>query len=84
MSSNPGPSRAKWTPSPLSEANNIYLYDYDGNRYADMSSLHVNMNLGYGNQEINNAIRTKLDRYAFTVRPMRILTVRSWQSSLSA
>ncbi|MCD7928505.1 MAG: aminotransferase class III-fold pyridoxal phosphate-dependent enzyme [Oscillospiraceae bacterium] len=52
-------------PIPIQRGENIYLYDYDGNRYADMSSLHVNMNLGYGNQEINRAIRTKLERYAF-------------------
>lgn len=52
-------------PIPIEHCDNIYLYDYEGNRYADMSSLHVNMNLGYGNQDINNAIKAKLERYAF-------------------
>ena len=52
-------------PIPIEHCDNIYLYDYEGNRYADMSSLHVTMNLGYGNQDINNAIKTKLERYAF-------------------
>lgn len=52
-------------PIPIEHCDNIYLYDYDGNRYADMSSLHVNMNLGYGNEAINNAIKSKLERYAF-------------------
>ena len=52
-------------PIPIEHCDNIYLYDYDGNRYADMSSLHVNMNLGYGNEDINNAIKSKLERYAF-------------------
>lgn len=52
-------------PIPIEHCDNIYLYDYEGNRYADMSSLHVNMNLGYGNQDINNAIKTNLERYAF-------------------
>lgn len=52
-------------PIPIEQCDNIYLYDYDGNRYADMSSLHVNMNLGYGNEDINNAIKSKLERYAF-------------------
>ncbi|BAK46303.1 MAG: aminotransferase class III-fold pyridoxal phosphate-dependent enzyme [Eubacterium sp.] len=52
-------------PIPIERASGIYLYDYEGNRYADMSSMHVNMNLGYGNQEINDAIRRKLDQYAF-------------------
>lgn len=57
--------QSKLDPIPIEHCDNIYLYDYDGNRYADMSSLHVNMNLGYGNEEINNAIKAKLDRYAF-------------------
>ena len=57
--------QSKLDPIPIERCDNIYLYDYDGNRYADMSSLHVNMNLGYGNREINDAIRNKLDRYAF-------------------
>lgn len=52
-------------PIPIERCDNIYLYDYDGNRYTDMSSLHVNMNVGYGCKEINDAIRAKLDRYAF-------------------
>lgn len=52
-------------PIPIEKADNIYLYDYDGNRYADMSSLHVNMNLGYANKEINEAIHKKVDQYAF-------------------
>lgn len=52
-------------PIPIERCDNIYLYDYDGNRYTDMSSLHVNMNVGYGCKEINDAIKAKLDRYAF-------------------
>ena len=52
-------------PIPIEHCDNIYLYDYDGNRYTDMSSMHVNMNVGYGNKEINEAIRKKLDSYAF-------------------
>ena len=52
-------------PIPIEKAEGIYLYDYDGNRYTDMSSLHVNANLGHGNREINEAIKNKLDQYAF-------------------
>ena len=52
-------------PIPIEHCEGIYLYDYDGNRYADMSSLHVNMNVGYGNEDINRAIAEKLKRYAF-------------------
>lgn len=57
--------QAKLDPIPIEKADNIYLYDYDGKRYSDMSSLHVNMNLGYGNKEINEAIKNKIDQYAF-------------------
>jgi taurine--2-oxoglutarate transaminase len=52
-------------PIPIRYAEGIYVYDYDGNRYSDMSSMHVNSNVGYGNQEINEAIRKKLESYAF-------------------
>ena len=52
-------------PIPIERCEGIYLYDYDGNRYADMSSMHVNMNVGYGNEDINQAIIRKLERYAF-------------------
>ncbi|MGN0364197.1 MAG: aminotransferase class III-fold pyridoxal phosphate-dependent enzyme [Bilifractor sp.] len=52
-------------PIPIQYCDNIYLYDYEGNRYADMSSMHVNVNVGYGNKEINQAITDKLQRYAF-------------------
>ncbi|MCC6094502.1 MAG: aspartate aminotransferase family protein, partial [Eubacterium sp.] len=43
-------------PIPIQYCDNIYLYDYEGNRYTDMSSMHVNVNVGYGNKEINQAI----------------------------
>ena len=52
-------------PIPMERAEGIYLYDYEGKRYADMSSMHVNMNVGYGNEAINTAIKKKLDQYAF-------------------
>jgi taurine--2-oxoglutarate transaminase len=52
-------------PIPIEHAEGIYIYDYDGNRYSDMSAMHVNSNVGYGNKEINEAITEKLKRYAF-------------------
>lgn len=52
-------------PIPIAKAEGIYFYDYDGKRYADMSSQQVNVNLGYGNQDIADAIKEKLDRYAY-------------------
>ena len=52
-------------PIPVEKAEGIYFYDYDGNRYTDMSSQLVNMNLGYGNPEIAEAIRRQVDQYCF-------------------
>ena len=43
-------------PIPVEKAEGIYFYDYDGKRYADMSSQLVNLNLGFGNKDIADAI----------------------------
>lgn len=43
-------------PIPVANADGIYFYDVDGNRYTDMSSQLVNLNLGYGNKAIDYAI----------------------------
>ena len=52
-------------PIPVESAENIYFWDYDGNRYTDMSSQLVNLNLGFANQEINQAIKDQVDKYCF-------------------
>jgi taurine--2-oxoglutarate transaminase len=39
----------------------IYLYDYNGNKYVDMTSQAINNNLGYGiPQPIHDAISKQL------------------------
>jgi taurine--2-oxoglutarate transaminase len=52
-------------PISVEKADNIYFWDYEGNRYSDMSSQLVNMNLGYGNQAISQAIKDQVDKYCF-------------------
>lgn len=52
-------------PISVEKADNIYFWDYDGNRYTDMSSQLVNMNLGYGNKAIGQAIKDQVDQYCF-------------------
>ena len=52
-------------PTPVSHCDGIYIYDTDGKRYADMSSEQVNMNAGYANKEMTEAIKTQLDSYAY-------------------
>ncbi|WP_394522285.1 aminotransferase class III-fold pyridoxal phosphate-dependent enzyme [Lacrimispora sp. JR3] len=52
-------------PIPVEKGEGIYFWDYEGNRYSDMSSQLVNMNLGFGNQAINQAIKDQVDRFCF-------------------
>lgn len=52
-------------PIPVEKAEGIYFYDYDGNRYTDMSSQLVNLNLGFGNEDIAEAIKEQVDKYCF-------------------
>ena len=52
-------------PIPVEKADGIYFWDFDGNRYTDMSSQLVNMNVGFGNKQINQAIKDQVDEYCF-------------------
>lgn len=52
-------------PIPVEKAEGIYFWDYEGNRYTDMSSQLVNMNLGFGNEAINQAIKDQVDQFCF-------------------
>lgn len=54
-------------PIPVEKAEGIYFWDYDGNRYSDMSSQLVNMNVGFGNKAIGDAIKEQVDKYCFVV-----------------
>ena len=52
-------------PIKAEKAEGIYFYDYDGNRYTDMSSQLVNLNVGFGNKDIGDAIKEQVDKYCF-------------------
>ena len=52
-------------PIPVEKAEGIYFWDYDGNRYSDMSSQLVNMNVGFGNKAIGDAIKEQVDKFCF-------------------
>ncbi len=52
-------------PIPVAKAEGIYFYDYDGNRYTDMSAQLVNLNLGYGNPDIAEAIKEQVDKFCY-------------------
>lgn len=52
-------------PIPVEKAEGIYFYDYDGNRYSDMSSQLVNLNVGFGNHDIADAIKAQVDQFCY-------------------
>lgn len=52
-------------PIAVEKAEGIYFYDYDGKRYTDMSSQLVNLNVGFGNKDIAEAIKAQVDKYCF-------------------
>ena len=52
-------------PTPVERCEEIYIYDKDGKRYADMSSEQVNVNAGYANKEMNEAIKAQLESFAY-------------------
>ncbi len=52
-------------PIPVEKAEGIYFWDYDGNRYADMSSQLVNLNVGFGNRKIIDAIKQQAEKFCY-------------------
>lgn len=43
----------------------IYYYTADGKKMADMSSQLVNLNVGYGNKDIIDAIKKQAEKLAY-------------------
>lgn len=52
-------------PIPVAKAEGIYLWDFEGKRYSDMSSQLVNLNLGHRNPAIIEAIKAQADAYCY-------------------
>ena len=52
-------------PIVVEKGEGIYFWDPDGNRYTDMSSQLVNLNLGFGNQAMIEAIKEQAEKYCF-------------------
>ncbi len=50
-----------WEPMNIVKAEGVYFYDSQGKRYLDFSSQLVNVNLGYGNENVINAIKRQLE-----------------------
>ncbi len=47
--------------TPIERAEGIYFWDYNGKKYFDMSSQLCNVNLGYGNKDIINAVKEQVE-----------------------
>ena len=57
--------QAEINPIAMEKADGIYMWDYEGNRYTDMSSQLVNLNVGHGNKVIVDAIKEQADKFCF-------------------
>lgn len=68
-------AQASLNPLPVSRAEGMYLWDYDGKRYLDFSSQLVNTNAGHGHPRIVEAIRRQLDELP-TLAPASANAVR--------
>lgn len=52
-------------PIPIEKADGIYMWDFDGNRYSDMSSQLVNLNVGHNCRPIIEAIKEQAEKYCY-------------------
>lgn len=52
-------------PIPIEKADGIYMWDYDGNRYSDMSAQLVNLNIGHNCVPVQDAIKEQADKYCY-------------------
>ena len=52
-------------PLPIEKVDGIYMFDFDGKRYADMTSQLVNLNVGHGNRAIIDAIKEQAGKYCY-------------------
>lgn len=63
-------------PKVMAKGEGIYFWDGDGQRYYDMSSQLVNLNIGYGNNKVIKAVQDQVERLAFSA-PSFAIDVRS-------
>ncbi len=69
-------AQGKINPMVVTKADGIYFWDEDGKQYYDMSAQLVNLNLGYGNKAIIQAIKDQAEKMAF-MGPGYAIDVRS-------
>ena len=57
--------QANLNPIPVAKAEGIYVYDFEGNRYSDMSAQLVNLNVGHGCKPIIEAIKKQAEECCY-------------------
>ncbi|MBC2582365.1 aminotransferase class III-fold pyridoxal phosphate-dependent enzyme [Clostridium sp. DJ247] len=63
-------------PLVITKAEGIYFWDNNGKKYFDMSSQLVNLNIGYGNKKVIEAIKKQAEKLPF-MGPAYAVDVRS-------
>ncbi|MBL7698949.1 MAG: aminotransferase class III-fold pyridoxal phosphate-dependent enzyme, partial [Chitinophagaceae bacterium] len=63
------------SPIAVQHAEGVYLYDYDGKRYLDLSSGLMNVNVGHGNKRIAEAVLKQMQEVSY-VTPGCVTKVR--------
>jgi taurine--2-oxoglutarate transaminase len=58
-------SQSSWNPISIKKASGVYLWDAEGKRYLDWSSQLINVNIGHGNQYVNQAIQEQLTKFCY-------------------
>ena len=53
-------------PIALDHGEGMYLYDTDGKEYLDFAAGFAVSGLGYGNQELNDALKAQIDKLYHT------------------
>lgn len=66
-------------PLPIEKADGIYMWDYDGNRYTDMSSQLVNLNVGLAIRQLPMPLRSRSINIVSLHQAMQQNPVQSWQ-----
>ena len=68
--------QGKLDPIVIDKAEEIYFWDADGKKYYDMSSQLVNLNIGYGNKKVADAISEQAAKLPF-IGPSFAVDVKS-------
>lgn len=72
----PFSTQANADPMVIEYGQNEYFFDAEGNKYFDLSSQYVNVNLGFNNDDIIQAVDSQMHQLHYTV-PFNTTDIRS-------